>query len=307
MQEMKEAEKQPKNKELGQQIIILKEINMYLEEKISEEKQHPTIQREIHKKKELEQQKILLTKITEILSEDNNASIDETLEILSHEFRTSLVPIRAYSEMILKGFFGELNSEQREKMQVLRENVSYLDNLVSNAIDCKKMELGQIVLNKTNCDVIQLIITVLSNLDEKIRKSGTRVSFSDKSIFTSLDLKRISQVMTQIIENAIKSIQRDKKDHLYGYGRIWIKVQEEEKGILIKVVDNGAGIPEEKLPKLFSKFDKVGTINTADDPGIGLGLYLCKQIIKAHGGKIWAESSEKKGTSICFTLPKNYP
>lgn len=296
------------NKESEQQKIILKEINKKLEEDISDLKlKKLKVKSQIHQTNELEQQKILLHELFEVMLRDSDKSMDRTLDILSHEFRTPLVPIKAYVDMLLAGLFGELTENQKEKVKILQENVSHLGNLVSNAIESKMLDSSKIVLNKTSNDISKLVIHTISNLDKKTRESGTHIYFSDKPIFALFDAKRISQVLTNLIENSIKSIQKYQTGSYFGTGKISIIIKEKDNFILVSVEDNGGGIPKEKVSKLFTKYGKVDSSSTRNDVGIGLGLHMCKQIISAHDGRIWIESQEKKGTKAYFTLPTQLP
>lgn len=302
------TEDKMQNKEFEQQKIILKEINKKLEEDISDLKlKELKAKSQIYQTKELEQQKILLHELFEVMLRDNNKSVDITLDILSHEFRTPLVPIKTYADMLLAGLFGELTESQKEKVKILQENVSHLSNVVSNAIESSMLDSSKIALNKTPNDISKLVIHTISNLDKKTRESGTHIYFSDKPIFALFDTKKISQVITNLMENSIKSIQKYQTGSYFGTGKISISIKEKDDFLLVSVEDNGGGIPNEKLSKLFTKYGKVDASSTRNDVGIGLGLYLCKQIISAHDGRIWIESQEKKGTKVYFTLPAQLP
>ncbi len=209
-----------------------------------------------------------------------------------------MVPIEAFTNMLLSGHFGDLNENQKERLEVVKTNVSSLRELVSNTIDSKKIELGQISMNKKKNDITKIVANVIATMDEEARKNGTWFFYSPgKTISAMCDSDRISQVLTNVIKNSMNAVKKDA-------GEIRISLIDDKDHIKVKIDDNGKGIPEEKLLKIFSKSYKTDMSETQKG-GVGLGLYLCKQIIDSHGGNIWIESDLGKGTTVHFTLPKN--
>lgn len=283
------------NKELEQQKIILKEINKHLEEKIKKLELIESVKEsEIHKINELEQQKILLNELNSMITKDD-ASIDEVLTILSHEFKTPMVPIKAYTAMLIDGHLGELTHDQKERLKVVQCSINSLQELVSNSIDSKKIELGQITMNKTETDLTKLVSNVIGEINTEVEKGNISYTPNEK-IIISCDSRRISQVLVNLIKNCIKAIPNRG-------GKISIKTECVNNEAVVVVEDNGKGIPQEKLSTIFSRYGKTDRSETRDDAGIGLGLYLCKQITDAHGGRIWIESQKDVGTRVYFTLP----
>lgn len=289
-----QIENSHENKELKQQNIILKEINKHLEEKL---KLEDGVEREseIHKINELEQQKILLNELNVMISK-GDASLDEVLTILSHEFKTPMVPIKAYTDMLLEGQLGELTEGQKERLKIVQSGISSLHELVSNSIDSKKIELGQIRMNKIKTDLTKLIANVIKDTNAKMEKKVDWVYSPHEEIMALCDSERIHQVLVSLIKNCLKVIPN-------GNGKISVKAECVNNEAIVVVEDNGKGIPSDKLATIFSKYGKTDRSETRDDAGIGLGLHLCKQIIDAHSGRIWIESKEKVGTRVYFTLP----
>ncbi|MFB5614811.1 MAG: sensor histidine kinase, partial [Candidatus Nitrosomaritimum yanchengensis] len=131
---------------------------------------------------------------------------------------------------------------------------------------------------------------------EILQKEVEKAVSLDNEIELACDARRISQVLGHILDNSIKSIEPKS-------GKIWINVSKAENELHISIIDNGTGIPSDQLDKVFTKFYQVDMSNTREKGGMGLGLSICKKIIEAHKGKIWAESELGKGTTMNIMLP----
>ena len=258
-----------------------------------------------HTINELKQEKIFLKEINEYLSK-KEIEVGEIMEMLSHELRTPMVPIETHTDMILGGYFGKLNEKQYKRLKVVSSSIKYMHRFVSNLIDIEKFEIGEILFDKKQRDLNEIILDTISSmrdrksgLDEKLHylpKMKTSNTMFPITVFC--DSKRISQVLINLIENSLDAILKDK-------GQIEINVEDGEVNtISVTVKDNGAGIPQDKLSYIFSKFYQVDMSSTREKGGAGLGLCLCKKIIESHDGKIWATSTVGRGTAVTFTLPK---
>lgn len=295
---MKETIDISTNKELEQQKIVLLELNKQLSARLEELQRTVDLQhqKESHKTKELEQQKILLHEISSLLN-DEGRSLDDLFTILAHELKTPLVPIETYSDMFLKGLLGNLTDKQKERMKMVKTSASALNDIITNVIDSKKLESGKIKLNLRKNDIYKIVSLAIQKMDKQASAKGAWFYCSPLVVSVSCDEKRITQVLVNLIKNSINAVP-DKT------GEIKIAASDKGDHIEVKVADNGTGISPDKIENIFSKFSKNDMSETREDPGIGLGLYLCKQIVEKHGGKIWIESQEKRGTTVYFTLPK---
>lgn len=286
-------------KELEQEKIVLLEINDLLEkmtkkfEKTSEQQQ----KNEIHRIKEMEQEKVVLDEINEVLN-DKGKSLEELFTILSHEFRTPMVPITAYTDMLLEGQFGELNESQKTRLKLIKDNLFSLHQIISNVIISKKIELGEITMHKTLIDLTKLITGIIEKINSEESQQCTRFDFSSThEYFIACDLERIRDVLMNLFKNSLKAIPK-------GSGEIKVSLDETNESVTVNITDNGKGIPKDKLPMLFSKFYKKNASITREEEGVGLGLYFCKQIMDLHNGEITIESQLGKGTSVTIVLPK---
>lgn len=258
-----------------------------------------------HTISELQQEKIFLKEINEYLSK-KEVEVEEIMETLSHELRTPMVPIKVHTDMILGGHFGKLNEKQYKRLKVVSSSIKYMHRFVSNLIDVEKFEIGEIFFDKKQHDLNEIILDTISSMGDEKNKLDENLHYSPKmktldtvfSIPVFCDSKRISQVLINLIENSLDAIPKDK-------GQIEINVEDGESNtIRVTVKDNGTGIPQDKLSHIFSKFYQVDMSRTREKGGAGLGLCLCKKIIEAHYGKIWATSTVGRGTTVTFTLPK---
>src|ERR671910_1213242 len=225
---------------------------------------------------------------------------DEFVNIAAHELRTPIQPILGLSEIIRP----KVNAIDREYVDVIVRNAKRLHRLTEEILDVTKIESQSLKLKKEEVNLKDVIETCIN--DEIVNKHSNsndderkpKILYQPKDILLRADRIRISQVISNLLSNAIKfspggtiSIVSD------------LKSTDKDKNpikdeAIITIKDDGNGIDEEILPKLFSKFA------TKSFSGTGLGLFICKSIIEAHGGNIWAENnSNGKGATFSFTLP----
>jgi signal transduction histidine kinase len=217
----------------------------------------------------------------------------EFINVAAHELRTPIMPILGDAQYIERQFDSDGLRIQIEKDQVssLIRNAKRLDRLASDILDVTRIESKSLKLNK---EIFNLNDIVLNNLADLKRFEYEDLDFPDvqytpKDIFINADKVRLSQVIANLLSNAIKFTDR---------GRITIETSKSDAEVLISIRDSGSGIDPEIFPKLFSKFI------TKSDRGTGLGLFISKSIIEAHGGRIWAENNQfDAGATFHFSLP----
>ncbi len=217
---------------------------------------------------------------------------DEFINIAAHELRTPIQPILGLTDIMYSKIKDE---EQRELLDVIIRNAKRLKRLTDNVLDVTKIESRSLVFNKERL----ILNTVISDvLKEYVNKSITQemakivYDFKPKNdIIVEADKDRLSQVIYNLLDNALK--------FTYYNQMIFVIVAiYRDKEVMVSVKDTGEGITDEVFPNLFSKF------KTYTSTGTGLGLYICKNIIESHGGKIWAENNfGGKGATFQFTLP----
>jgi signal transduction histidine kinase len=172
--------------------------------------------------------------------------------------------------------------------------------LANEILDVTKIESKTLKLNKENLDLREIILYGIKDLQNYQTITEGKVDLvyepSKEDIFVDADRDRIGQVISNLLNNAIKFTEEGKIS-------IITRKPADSQEVVVSVKDTGCGIDYEILPRLFSKF-----ATKSETGGTGLGLYICKSIVEAHGGKIWAENNKsEKGATFCFTLPCALP
>ena len=221
----------------------------------------------------------------------------EFLQNLSHEFKTPVFTIQGYIESLLSG--GMNNPEISKRfLENSAKNVSRLSNLLKDLDEISKLERGELVISKSNFIIQTLVIEVFESLSKMAESQ--QVSFNIKKgceapLMIFADREKIRQVLINLIENSIK----------YGKpgGQIVASMYKvDEKNILLEISDEGPGIPEKNIQRVFERFFRTEEGRSRDITGSGLGLSICKHIVEAHGQTIHVRSTEGVGTTVGFTL-----
>jgi two-component system, OmpR family, sensor histidine kinase VicK len=222
---------------------------------------------------------------------------DEFINIAAHELRTPIQPILGLSEVLHAKI---KDTEQRQLLDTITRNAKRLQRLTSDILDVTKIETHSLKLNKERFNLADLISSsIIEDYRNRIEKDNIAVKLlyernnKDNNIFVEADRGRLIQVISNLLDNAIKFTKE---------GTISIITEEKDSKVIVSVKDTGSGIDPEILPRLFSKF-----VTKSERGGTGLGLFICKSIVEAHGGKIWIESNdiykEKGGATFSFSLP----
>ena len=216
---------------------------------------------------------------------------DEFINVAAHELRTPIQPILGLSE-ILHTKIKDI--EQRQLLDTITRNAKRLQRLTDDILDVTKIESQSLELNKERFNVNELIPNIIDGYRNYIEKDNVQVKLlyepnSKDNIFIEADRGRIIQVISNLIGNAIKFTKE---------GTISVITEEKDNQVVVSLKDTGTGIDPEILPQLFSKFV------TKSFQGTGLGLFISKSIVEAHGGRIWAENnSDNRGATFSFSLP----
>jgi signal transduction histidine kinase len=228
---------------------------------------------------------------------------DEFINVAAHELRTPIQPILALS-IFLVNKEGEIE-EYKDHIEIIIKNSKRLQKLSEEILDVARIESRSLDLDLEIFDLLGLMTTLISdyssqanrnNISMKLENDGKDIDLDIQfekqkivNLFVYADKNRIIQVLSNILINALKFTKK---------GSITIVVKRTYNMVFVKIRDSGPGIDKEILPKLFNKFI------TGSPSGTGLGLYICKNIIEAHGGKIWTKNNnEDKGATFAFTLP----
>ncbi|WP_188207438.1 cell wall metabolism sensor histidine kinase WalK [Alkalibacillus aidingensis] len=215
---------------------------------------------------------------------------------VSHELRTPLTTMRSYLEALTDGNTWQDETIAPKFLNVVQNESERMIRLVNDLLQLSKMDNKDYRLEKSRVEYIDYIDQVIDrfSLNLKDELMLTR-SLPQDVCYVWMDQDKLTQVLDNIISNAIKYSPEG--------GEINVTVVKNRHQILTKVSDEGVGIPEENLEKIFERFYRVDKARTRQLGGTGLGLAIAKELIEAHDGKIWAESREGKGTTISFSLP----
>jgi CheY-like chemotaxis protein len=219
---------------------------------------------------------------------------------VSHELRTPLTSIKGALNLLLDGHIEDRDT-MREFLKIAEQNTDRLIALISSLLDLSRMESGRVGMRFGRLDMNQLTASVIKSTSVLAKQSGVNIeSACDEDAALVLgDRDRIEQVLVNLIGNAIKFSEPGSKV------RVLTDISEDE--VRLAVEDEGVGIPKDKLEKVFDRFYQVDMSATRRIGGTGLGLTICKAIVKEHGGRIWAESPatpDGRGARFVMSLPK---
>jgi len=240
--------------------------------------------------------------------EENRAKRNKELEelvqlksdftsMVSHELRTPLTAIIEGINIVFEGEAGEINTEQKEFLEIAKRNLNRLSRLINDVLDFSKLEQKKIVFDFKKRNLIEIIDQVIEVEEKIIQKKGLylKKQYAKNIPNIKIDGDRISQVMLNLLNNAYKFTEE---------GGVSVFAEKDSRGKIIKImIDNtGMKIREDIVPDLFKKYSSFGKDKNRKIGGTGLGLAISKEIIEAHGGEIWYEPMSK-GNRFCFTLP----
>jgi signal transduction histidine kinase len=215
---------------------------------------------------------------------------------MSHELRTPLNAILGYTELIVDEVYGELPSKVREVLERVQSNGRHLLGLINDVLDLSKIEAGQLTLSSESYSLEEVVQTVFGAVESlaKEKKLAFKVEVAPNLPPARGDERRIMQVLLNLVGNAIKFTDQ---------GEVTIKASADDGFFTLAVCDTGPGISELEQAKIFAEFHQTDNSSTRKKGGTGLGLAIAKRIIEMHGGRIWVQSVEGKGSTFSFTLP----
>lgn len=226
----------------------------------------------------------------------------EFLTNISHEFKTPLFAIQGYLDALMDGMVEEDPEMATQFLQKASRNIDRLSFLVQDLDEISKLESGEIAINYAKFDIVDLVKEVLDSLEDKATALGIQFEFKVKyqnPSWVRADREKIHQVLFNLIDNSIK----------YGKstGTTAVRIYELFGQYLIEVTDNGTGIEEKYLNRVFERFFRTEKSRSREVGGSGLGLAIVKHIIEAHQQTISLRSTEGLGTTFGFTLEKFKP
>jgi signal transduction histidine kinase len=220
----------------------------------------------------------------------------EFLSITSHELRSPMTPMKAQLQMVLNDYFGKLNKEQRESLQIVLNNTERLDKIIVDFLEISRIEAARLKFNFIKADLGKTVNLVVDEMKNFMPEKNIKIeTFIERLPIIECDPDRVSQVLRNLINNAIKFTREN--------GKIEVSAKPYGDMILFSVKDSGIGISEKDRRKLFEPFYQVDNMYQHKSGGTGLGLAICKGIVESQNGKIWLDSWPGKGSIFYFTIP----
>jgi signal transduction histidine kinase len=217
---------------------------------------------------------------------------------MSYELRTPLTSIGGFAELLGGGYAGELTAKARDYVSAILESVERLSKLINDVLDLTTGDTRGVALEKERVDIAGLcraaVETAKPRAAEKTQKLDVEIAPSAGHVFG--DARRLRESIEHVLQNAIAYTDRK--------GRISLTADGDKKQAVIRIRDNGSGIEEDDLPRVFNRFDRVTEAGVRGEAALGLGLPLTQQFVEAHGGTVELDSEKGKGTTVTLTIPR---
>ncbi len=222
----------------------------------------------------------------------------EFVSIAAHQLRTPLSAIKWSLRMLLDGDEGELTEKQKELMEKTYFSNQRMINLVNDLLNVSRIEEGRFLYELEDVDLEETIRSIIDSVEPVITRKKLEIIFrGEQKTFPNIkaDREKITLAIQNIIDNAVKYSPEE--------GKVIVSLEEEDGFLLVSIKDSGIGIPRSQQARVFQRFFRAGNAISQETEGTGLGLFISRNIIEAHKGKIWFESQEGKGTTFYFTIP----
>jgi len=230
---------------------------------------------------------------------------DEFISTVSHELRTPLTSIRGALGLLSSGIIGDVDAKALNLLRIAVTNTDRLIRLINDILDLERMESGRAPLQLRRCSLRDLAQQAIDTMTPMADSNSVHLALEPSSIahvaypeslFFDGDSDRILQVLTNLLSNAIKFSPVSSTVRLY--------TEATSDSILLKVVDEGRGIPADKLDTIFDRFQQIEPSDARQKGGTGLGLAICRSIVQQHSGSIWAQRNLGPGTTLYVMLPR---
>lgn len=218
-------------------------------------------------------------------------SKNEFISIISHELRSPLSIMKGFLSLLSKEEFGDLNDKQKNFVRRSYETNERMAELVEHILDVNRISMGRLKLDLEPVSIVQVFNSVKRDLEHKLEEKNIKLVIRKSKINKIMaDKRRLYQILHNLLENAIK----------YSYPLKTIKARFTKEGndVIFSITDKGVGISKQEQNKLFEKFFRINNVLSASAGGFGLGLFIVKKLVSAHGGQIWITSNKIKGTTF---------
>jgi two-component system sensor histidine kinase VicK len=224
----------------------------------------------------------------------------EFVSLAAHQLRTPLSAIKWTLKMLLEGDLGKITEEQRGFIQKTYQSNERMINLINDLLDVTRIEEGRYLFKPTLAYLENIVHFVINSYQGEAVRRKIKLEFQkpkEKLPKLTMDVEKMRLVVQNLIDNALKYTPAG------GKVAISLKYSKKDKEIEFSIKDTGVGIPKDQQARVFTKFFRGANVMRMDTEGSGLGLFITKNIVEAHGGRMWFESKEKEGTTFYFALP----
>ncbi len=230
-------------------------------------------------------------------AEEALALRNQFLSLASHELKTPLTTVLGYIELLQRRTSKEniLNERDQRTLQIIADQTRRLNKMIISLLDISRIETGQLSIEQAPVDVCTLVARVVDDVQAMLPEREIDVLCPSHPLVIRGDELRLEQVLQNLVQNALKYSRPT--------ARIGVVVRQSEAWAYVAVQDRGIGIPQDALPHLFNRFYRADNVDSAKVGGLGIGLYVVKQIVELHGGTVLVESTEGEGSTFTVALP----
>jgi PAS domain S-box-containing protein len=224
---------------------------------------------------------------------------DDMMGIVSHDLRNPASAVKMLARSILAETREreDIPPDVAERVEIMQQAAAQIDALIQDLLDVTRLEAGRLTVSPRDVDPVPLVEAALYALRTLAESTGVELAamYEDALPMVHADPERVTQLLSNLVGNALKFTPAG--------GRVDVRVDPYNEGVIVSVVDTGEGIPADQLPHVFDRFFQVSSSRIGARHGAGLGLPIARGIVEAHGGTIWIESAQGRGTTVRFTLP----
>jgi PAS domain S-box-containing protein len=221
---------------------------------------------------------------------------DEFISTVSHELRTPLTSIRGALGLLSAGLLGDVSEKATSLLRIAVANSDRLVRLINDILDLERMTSGRAPLTFRRLSLDDLVRQAIETMQPVAGAEEVYLASDCNSVFVEADSDRLTQVLTNLLSNAIKFSPH--------HSTVRVAAVRASDGVTVSVIDEGRGVPADKLESIFDRFQQVDASDSRQKGGTGLGLAICRTIVQQHGGRIWAEQNNSRGAIFRFFLPE---
>ena len=221
----------------------------------------------------------------------------EVISAVSHELRSPLTSVKGFTSTLLNKWDKFDDETKKHLLFTINSDADRVTRLINELLDVSRLEAGRLQLRRQMLDIPAIAQRVVDRIQPRAEKHTLKTDFSGDFPQVYADPDKIEQVLTNLVENAVKYTED---------GEVIVAGEAEESQVTISVTDHGEGIPVDQRHQVFGKFFRRGE-RAGNPTGTGLGLYISKGLLEAHGGRVWVDESPEGGAVFSFTLPRTEP